>query len=71
MGRIELCEKAGYSLTKLFEGKVEMKDGFIITDEEMKTSVEGVFACGDLRPKMLKQVVIRYYCIIMVLQPVK
>ena len=44
-------------LTKLFEGKVEMKDGFIITDEEMKTNVEGVFACGDLRPKMLKQVI--------------
>ena len=44
-------------LTKLFEGKVEMKYGFIITDEEMKTNVEGVFACGDLRPKMLKQVI--------------
>lgn len=43
--------------TKLFEGKVDMKDGYIITDDEMKTSVSGVFACGDLRPKLLKQVV--------------
>ncbi|MDA1468368.1 FAD-dependent oxidoreductase [Brachyspira hyodysenteriae] len=44
-------------LTKLFEGKVAMQDGYILTDEEMKTNVEGVFACGDLRPKMLKQVI--------------
>ena len=43
--------------TKLFEGKVGMKDGYILADEEMKTDVPGVFACGDLRPKMLKQVV--------------
>ena len=44
-------------LTKLFEGKVKMEDGYIITDEEMKTNIQGVFACGDLRPKMLKQVI--------------
>ena len=34
-----------------------MQDGYIVTDEEMKTNVEGVFACGDLRPKMLRQVI--------------
>lgn len=44
-------------LTKLFEGKVNMEDGYIITDEEMKTNIQGIFACGDLRPKMLKQVI--------------
>ncbi|MDR1196148.1 MAG: thioredoxin-disulfide reductase [Endomicrobium sp.] len=31
--------------------------GYIITDENMKTSVEGVFACGDIRKKLLRQVV--------------
>jgi len=33
------------------------KDGFIITDETMKTSVDGVFAAGDVRVKPLRQVV--------------
>ncbi|MCX5686895.1 MAG: thioredoxin-disulfide reductase [Candidatus Omnitrophica bacterium] len=31
--------------------------GYIKTDEEMKTSVDGIFACGDVRMKMLRQVV--------------
>ncbi|MDD5729590.1 MAG: thioredoxin-disulfide reductase [Candidatus Omnitrophica bacterium] len=31
--------------------------GFIITDENMKTSKEGIFACGDCRKKGLYQVV--------------
>jgi thioredoxin reductase (NADPH) len=31
--------------------------GFIITDEQMKTSREGVFACGDCRRKNLYQVI--------------
>ena len=30
--------------------------GYIITDEEMKTSVEGVFAAGDVRNKIVRQV---------------
>ena len=33
------------------------KDGYIICDEELRTSLEGVFACGDCRKKMLRQVV--------------
>jgi len=33
------------------------KNGYIITDGEMKTSREGVFACGDVRKKSLRQVV--------------
>ena len=43
--------------TGLFEGKVEMKNGYIVTDEDMRTSVPGVFAAGDLRVKSLRQVI--------------
>ena len=44
--------------TKVFNGLVDMdKWGYIITDENMHTSVEGVYAAGDLRPKVLRQVV--------------
>ncbi len=31
--------------------------GFIITDENMKTSVNGIYAAGDIRAKFLRQVV--------------
>ncbi|MDR2676876.1 MAG: thioredoxin-disulfide reductase [Endomicrobium sp.] len=31
--------------------------GYILTDENMNTSVSGFFACGDVRKKQLKQVV--------------
>jgi thioredoxin reductase (NADPH) len=30
---------------------------YIITDENMKTSVSGIFACGDIRRKQLRQIV--------------
>jgi len=33
------------------------EQGFIITDERMQTSVEGVFAAGDVRVKPLRQIV--------------
>ena len=33
------------------------EDGFIITDETMKTTQEGVFACGDCRRRPFKQIV--------------
>ena len=50
---------AGYvPQTKVFNGLVDMdKFGYIITDENMHTSVEGFYAAGDLRPKVLRQVV--------------
>jgi thioredoxin reductase (NADPH) len=33
------------------------KTGYIITDEDMNTSFVGIFACGDIRKKQLRQVV--------------
>ncbi len=40
------------------KGVVKMDErGYIITDENMKTSAEGIFAAGDVRVKLLRQVV--------------
>lgn len=43
--------------TEIFEGKVDMDDGYILTDEDMKTNIEGVFAVGDTRRKSVRQAV--------------
>ncbi len=43
--------------TKLFEGKLDLDYGYINTDRDMKTNIEGVFAAGDVRVKSLRQVV--------------
>ena len=43
--------------SKLFEGKVKMENGYIVTDDNMKTDIPGVFAAGDVRVKSLRQVV--------------
>lgn len=43
--------------TKLFDGLVDIEDGYIKTDEDMKTNLDGVFAAGDVRVKSLRQVV--------------
>ena len=50
---------AGYvPQSDIFKGKLDMdRFGYIMTDENMQTSVEGVYAAGDLRPKVLRQVV--------------
>lgn len=45
-------------ITELFTGKIDLDDtGYIITDEEMKTNIPGVFAAGDVRRKSLRQVI--------------
>ena len=43
--------------TQLFDGQIDMEDGYILTDEDMHTNIDGVFAAGDLRKKSLRQVV--------------
>ncbi|WP_300379416.1 thioredoxin-disulfide reductase [Clostridium sp.] len=44
--------------TKIFKDKIEMdRFGYILTDENMKTNINGIYAAGDLRPKALRQVV--------------
>jgi thioredoxin reductase (NADPH) len=44
--------------TEFLRGSVELNErGYIITDEDMGTSVPGVFACGDARKKLLRQIV--------------
>lgn len=43
---------------ELVQGKVEMTEsGFIISDENMRTSEDGVFVAGDLRQKPLRQLI--------------
>lgn len=44
--------------TKLFEGKLKLdSSGYIISDDSLETSQKGVFCAGDLRPKLLRQVI--------------
>ncbi|MGL4818464.1 MAG: FAD-dependent oxidoreductase [Bacilli bacterium] len=45
--------------TDLFRGHVEMDQwGYVLASEQtMETSVKGVYAAGDLRPKVLRQVI--------------
>jgi len=43
--------------SKLFEGMLEMENGYIVTDANMHTNIPGVFAAGDIRVKSLRQVV--------------
>lgn len=42
--------------TDFLEGLVDTKDGYIITDDNMQTSVPGIFAAGDIRAKTARQV---------------
>jgi thioredoxin reductase (NADPH) len=44
--------------TGFLAGKVRLDErGYIMTDDRMETSVQGVFAAGDCRAKLLRQVV--------------
>jgi thioredoxin reductase (NADPH) len=42
--------------TRLFEGMLDLDGGYIVTDEDMRTNIPGVFAAGDVRKKSLRQV---------------
>ena len=41
----------------LFAGKLKLANGYIKTDEDMRTNIKGVFAAGDIRKKSFRQVV--------------
>lgn len=43
--------------TDLYKDILKMENGYIITDEDMRTNIPGVFAAGDIRVKSLRQVV--------------
>jgi len=43
--------------TEIFFDQVEMDRGYILTDENMRTNVRGIYAVGDCRVKPLRQVV--------------
>ncbi len=43
--------------TEIFKEQIKMTGaGYVITNEKMETNIEGVFACGDVRDKWLKQI---------------
>jgi thioredoxin reductase (NADPH) len=42
----------------IFKGLLELdENGYIRSDEDMRTSVDGILACGDVRKKSLRQIV--------------
>lgn len=44
--------------THWLSGKLELdKDGFIVTDQNMQTSIPGIFACGDCVSKKYRQII--------------
>jgi thioredoxin reductase (NADPH) len=43
--------------TELVKGLVKLdENGFILTDDDMQTSIPGVFAAGDIRSKLFRQI---------------
>lgn len=43
--------------SSIFEGVLDMENGYIKTNENMETNVRGVYAAGDIRVKSVRQVV--------------
>ncbi len=42
----------------VFKGLLKLDEkGYIVSDEDMRASVDGIFACGDVRKKPLRQIV--------------
>lgn len=45
-------------VTGVFKGHIDLDaNGYVVADESTKTSIEGVFAAGDVRTKVLRQVI--------------
>ena len=45
--------------TEILKDKIEVNEnGYIRTDDKMQTSIEGIFACGDVRENSIKQIAI-------------
>jgi len=43
--------------TDMVKGLIQLDDnGFVVTDDNMQTSVPGVFAAGDIRSKLFRQI---------------
>jgi thioredoxin reductase (NADPH) len=43
--------------TQFLKGLVQMDDGgYVLTNEDCETSVKGIFAAGDCRKKLLRQI---------------
>lgn len=44
--------------TEIFEGQLELdKSGYIVADESTRTNIPGVFAVGDVRTKVMRQII--------------
>lgn len=43
--------------TDFLKGIVELNEGYVVTDNRMRTSTQGIFACGDCISKTLRQVI--------------
>lgn len=44
--------------TEIFKGQLELdRSGYIIADESTKTNIPGVFAVGDVRTKVMRQII--------------
>ena len=62
-GQAVLCDGVFVSIgrkpaTEFLQGELSLdKSGYIIADETTKTSVPGIFAAGDVRTKLLRQIV--------------
>lgn len=43
--------------TEIFKDQLNLRNGYIVTDDNMHTEIQGVFAAGDIREKSLRQVI--------------
>ena len=42
---------------ELVKNLVEIDNGYVVADESCESSVSGIYACGDVRKKVLRQVI--------------